>query len=446
MEILDNIVLPQSGNHLTALHYLLMLSMALLLLYTGALFGGTFFSLMFSRLKKYSADKRYIEISKNYIDLPTSNKSLSLGLALVPFLSIILSLSQLLHQGETVFVLYMIISFILYTAGIILIFTYKNSFDVYALIKSFEGMIILPANKKTDDAIESSKERFPLKVKAGTWGFVLLAISLWIFFGAFSGAMNKYAWANAGFFTILFSLSGLIKLFFFIAAALTFAAGYYLYIHFHQKAGAEESDVKQSILKFNLSISIILIVVQAVLLSINIFTFPQGSLSGFIFISLILSLIIALIAINMFYNMLKENKRSYIVPAFYSAAAVFVSFVIIDGSAFKVSNVKQDVMLAANYDKIHAQMLEKAGGGLTSISGEEIFNNRCSACHSFERQLVGPAYNNVLPKYEGKKNNLVAFILNPVKVDPKFPPMPNQGLKPNEAEAIAEYLLQTYKK
>jgi cytochrome c len=51
-----------------------------------------------------------------------------------------------------------------------------------------------------------------------------------------------------------------------------------------------------------------------------------------------------------------------------------------------------------------------------------------------------------MPKYEGKKTQLVAFIRNPVKVNPAYPPMPNPGLKPNEAEAVATYLLENYKK
>jgi cytochrome c len=47
-----------------------------------------------------------------------------------------------------------------------------------------------------------------------------------------------------------------------------------------------------------------------------------------------------------------------------------------------------------------------------------------------------------LPKYGGKKDQLVAFVLNPIKKDPAFPPMPNQGLKPAEADSIVSYLLR----
>jgi cytochrome c1 len=60
--------------------------------------------------------------------------------------------------------------------------------------------------------------------------------------------------------------------------------------------------------------------------------------------------------------------------------------------------------------------------------------------------LVGPPYNEVLPKYVNNKDALVQFILNPQKINPAYPAMPNQGLKPNEARAVAEYILSTYQK
>jgi len=39
---------------------------------------------------------------------------------------------------------------------------------------------------------------------------------------------------------------------------------------------------------------------------------------------------------------------------------------------------------------------------------------------------------------------LVDFVMNPVKKNPEYPSMPNQGLKPNEAKAVAEYILKVY--
>jgi len=41
---------------------------------------------------------------------------------------------------------------------------------------------------------------------------------------------------------------------------------------------------------------------------------------------------------------------------------------------------------------------------------------------------------------------LIAFIKNPSKIDPNYPPMPNPGLKPNEVKAVVDYVLQQVKK
>ncbi|MCC6396025.1 MAG: cytochrome c, partial [Bacteroidetes bacterium] len=101
----------------------------------------------------------------------------------------------------------------------------------------------------------------------------------------------------------------------------------------------------------------------------------------------------------------------------------------------------QAVILAHVYDQSEEALKSALGVAAKQLSGEDIFNAKCSACHLFDQKKVGPPYASVLPKYKGKKPELVSFILNPSKVDPAFPPMPSQGLKPAEADSIATYLL-----
>ncbi len=74
--------------------------------------------------------------------------------------------------------------------------------------------------------------------------------------------------------------------------------------------------------------------------------------------------------------------------------------------------------------------------------GEKIYNDRCSVCHSFEQRILGPPFNQVLPKYAGKQEELVAFIRNPRKVDPQYPAMPNPNLGPIEIKAVVKFLLE----
>jgi len=123
---------------------------------------------------------------------------------------------------------------------------------------------------------------------------------------------------------------------------------------------------------------------------------------------------------------------------------LFTFLVIKEQAAFSTATQNQFQMLSANYDAYRAKLNEELGIAAVVVSGEDIFNGRCSACHKFDAKLVGPPYNSVLDKYVGKKDDLVKFVLNPVKVNPEYPVMPNQGLKPNEAEAIADYILKVY--
>jgi cytochrome c len=77
----------------------------------------------------------------------------------------------------------------------------------------------------------------------------------------------------------------------------------------------------------------------------------------------------------------------------------------------------------------------------TGIDAEAIYNSKCIACHKFDQKVVGPPYQQTVPKYNGDVNLLAEFIYNPVKKNPDYPPMPNQGLKKKEAQAMAKWLM-----
>jgi cytochrome c len=77
--------------------------------------------------------------------------------------------------------------------------------------------------------------------------------------------------------------------------------------------------------------------------------------------------------------------------------------------------------------------------------GKKVFDAVCSACHRFDVKVVGPAFNDVVPKYEGNVEKLKAFIRNPVKVDPALPAMPKPAIKEDEVDAVARYLLSMVK-
>jgi cytochrome c len=97
--------------------------------------------------------------------------------------------------------------------------------------------------------------------------------------------------------------------------------------------------------------------------------------------------------------------------------------------------------LAMVFDKRTEELRSSLGIMAKQLTGEDIYNAKCSACHLFDQKKVGPPYKEVLVKYAGRKTDLIAFVLNPVKINPAYPNMPSQGLRPSEADSIATYLL-----
>lgn len=97
------------------------------------------------------------------------------------------------------------------------------------------------------------------------------------------------------------------------------------------------------------------------------------------------------------------------------------------------------------YGKLKEEQTRKYTQAEPSLAlGEEIFNTKCTTCHAWDHKVVGPPYNEVIPKYEGNEEALAAFIKNPTKVNPDYPAMPNQGLNDLQARSVAQYLLSAH--
>jgi len=145
------------------------------------------------------------------------------------------------------------------------------------------------------------------------------------------------------------------------------------------------------------------------------------------------------------YGMMKDFKIGHAGNAFYVFVFAIVFMIVQTTSSLSNSTQQHSVLLAHQYTLYHEELLAKLGINLSSVTGEDIFNAKCSACHEFGAKKVGPAYKEVLPKYENDRTKLLSFVLNPQKINPAFPPMPNQGLKPAEADSIAAYIMTMYK-
>ena len=443
MDFLDSLVLPQSAEHIELLHYMLILVLALFVPFISIIFGGTFASIHYGKKFRKTKTLYFKKFSKDVIEYVTVNNGVGIILGLVPLLTAILIFAQLLHTVQIQTVSFLALSFVFLLIALFMIYTYRYSMMISNVFDSI-NLSENSAKEAEEDFRKIKAKSSHLSLTYGKSGLVFLFIGIWFYVAAITSATSFTSWNFPGFITALAAPKVLLNLLIFIAFAFTLTNAAVLFIHLYWKETKKDEDaaytkfVKDTASKAGLKASIIL----PILIAINLFSFPETNLSGSIFVYVIISILLIFLAYHFFYMIQIKNDYRFGSLIFFVLILASVAFIIKDQRAMTNATEKHSLVLSTEYDKILAEL--KGEGTVAALSGKEIYDVRCASCHKFDQKLVGPAHNDVLPKYVGKEAQLVAFIRNPVKVDPAYPPMPNPGLKPQEADAVAKYLLDEF--
>jgi cytochrome c len=445
MDFLDKLVLPQSKEHIELLHYMLILILFLFIPFMSIIFGGSALSIYFKVRGKNESNNNYLRFSKDIIELVTINKSVGIVLGIVPVIASILIIAQLLHTSGSASVSYLIFSAVLITVGLILIYTYRYSLsftDIFNSIRDF---------KTTDQNLNKEIVKFregnsSLNSKAGRYGILFLFIGIWLFINAVTLITYPDKWGKENIIYNLFSWQVLLRFLQFIAASLALTGGTILFANFFWEGGRKDldDDYKEFVRKSSINITFAAALIQPVLLFINLIALPSQALSTGVFTYSVIALLLIFVAYHFLYAMIKNSSIKFSGHIFYFLLFALLALIVKDQLAMSNATKVQSAKLSNAFDVYLADL--KGETGVVEVSGQEIFEVRCASCHRFDTKLVGPPYTETLPKYEGKAEQLVSFILNPVKVNPQYPPMPDPGLKPNEAKAVAQYIMDTYKK
>ena len=445
MEFLDKLVLPQSAEHIELLHYMLTLVLALFVPFISIIFGGTFASIHYGKKFRKTKTLYYKKFSKDVIEYVTVNNGIGVILGIVPLIAAMLIFAQLLHTAEIQTVSFIALSLVLIIVALFMIYTYRYSMVLSNVFESVNSDAI--TDRDTEEDYKKIKEKSSyLSLKYGKSGLVFLFIGIWFYVAAITSATTFTSWNFTGLITSLAAPKVLLNLLIFVAFAFTLTNAAILFIHLYWKDSKKDEDVsytkfvKDTASKAGLKSSIIL----PVLIAINLFSFSETNLSGSIFVYAVVSILLIFLAYHFFYMIQIKNDYRFGSLIFFVLILAMVSFLIKDQKAMTSATEKHSLVLSTEYDRILAEL--KGEGTVAVLSGKEIYDVRCASCHKFDQKLVGPAHNDVLPKYVGKDAQLVAFIRNPIKVDPAYPPMPNPGLKPQEADAVAKYLLEEFAK
>jgi cytochrome c len=445
MEFLNNFVHPQSAEHIQLLHYMLLIVLFLFVPFVSIVFGGTLLSVIYKKKAGRENDKFYLRLAKEIAEITTINKSVGFILGIVPLITATLIYAQLLHNSQITNLNYLVLALVFVVVSLVFIYSYRYSLSFNRIFNSLSRFNLSDQNI-VEDVYKLSEESQRISNKAGIFGIIFLFIGLWFFVTALTIPSIYSAWHINNFIGGLFSWKVLSRFIFYLLFALTLTGGMILFtfLEDEKKKRIKEEEysffVKQKIIRVTFYSAIFI----PLFLLISLFGLPKDSLTGTVFTYAIISLVLLFFGYHFLYLLTREIKGTTAALLFFTLIFSIAAFIIGDQKAMAASTKFHSAALSAEFDKYFAEL--KGEGKTVQINATEIYQVKCGACHSWDKKIVGPAHKDVVPKYVGKEAELVAFIRNPVKVNPDYPPMPNPGLKPNEAEAVAKYLLETYEK
>ena len=451
MNFLDKLVIPESNEHLTLLRYLLVVVTIFFVTYASIAVIASTFSTIFDRSGRKNGIRHHSKFAQDLADLAAPSKGAIYAMAVIPLVTVILTYAQLLYGMDIGITSYLFYSAIFYFVGFYFLYGYKRSFHLDSIFTAFQNLAssqkaeVQPDVAKDVESYEHSASSS--RKNGGRRSAVLLWIGTWLFVGATRLAFTPERWSDSSLGAILFSGETIWSLINYIVTALVITSAAVLFFFFKWEKGialSADDSYRTFVERRVLPVGLVAVALEPVLIFFEIQNLPQSGISNLTFAIACIGIFIALLVLLLFYSMLRDSRVNLGSYAFVSVVVLVFMWAAKDEIAFHYATRNQNQMLGQRYETMLASLNPNEAQPV--ISGEDIYNGRCSACHRFDIKLVGPPYNQTLPNFVGKMDSLEDFIMNPRQVVPGYPPMPGQGLKPAEVKAVAEYIMGVYLK
>ncbi|MFA5832608.1 MAG: cytochrome c [Bacteroidota bacterium] len=440
MDFLKQIALPQSEAQIGVLHFVMNVIYILLLPFISYLFGALVLSLYHNRKGGKANNPNSIQFSKDVIDHILPNKTILVLFGIVPFMSLTFAYAQLLQGSSAISVSILTWGMLLFAAAAAFASSYHSALKL--------GGMLDAVSQKNEEIESFQSHMVETRKTSGKYALIFLSAAVYFLFAGISLAANPNHWQSvSNMIELMFSLDVLVKIVQFILLSLTITSLGTLFFTFSWQGGKKHlsADYAEHVKKITLPLGLLSLLAQPVFVVLTVVLTPVSALGGLVFLSAFLVIFFVFLTSHFVYGMMKDFKIGHAGNAFYVFVFAIVFMIVQTTSSLSNSTQQHSALLAHQYTLYHEELLAKLGINLSSVTGEDIFNAKCSACHEFGAKKVGPAYKEVLPKYENDRTKLLSFVLNPQKINPAFPPMPNQGLKPAEADSIAAYIMTMYK-
>jgi len=446
MDFIQDLIVPPSANHVLLLKYILSIALLLFLPYTGMLMGSTLISVYFNRRGYKENNKVYLRFAKDIIEKLTIGKNAHYALGILPVISIILAYAQLLYGAPTIAVPLLAFAGLLYIIAFVFIYKFRNTYEIESVISTLKHRSEKSSSADSEsEEIEDYEENILRSNSHSGWlGILFLYCASFIFAGAGALASNPERWQEVvDILQIIFSWATIFNflLLFVASGAVTGVAVLFYFFKWQSGLPGMSADYSQFVKGFASNLALFSTLSLPVLLFINILFLPRQAMTQSFFLYHVLALIAVILLCNVLYLGIKNSDVKFTSAAFILVLLIFAFDIFQSSTAFGNAIGEQTLSAVLKAEELEKQ-LQAQNVASTNIDPQQIFNSKCIACHKFDVKLVGPPYQQTVPKYNGDVNQLADFIYNPVKKDPAYPPMPNQGLKKNEALAMAKWLIE----
>ncbi len=427
---LESLIAQPRADHLVIAEYLTVIISLIFIPYLAIQFGSLLYAFTLNLRGKANNNDTDIKASQDIVRYFNGSWAQIILLGVLPLIVLTIAYGQILYGTEM-----QVMKFFLNTT----IFTFIGLVFAYL---SYRAAADIEANEKSFRIAAGLAQTF---LFLGAWGYI----------GTTSLILLPEKWPYVHtVIPFLFSATVFVRLIFFVFYAGAITAVAILFFNFAWSGGREGLDEKLADFyrRFFGGNALGLSMTLPIFVAWDLYILPRIAKSAAVFnASIAFILVLMLVALIVYY--LLKNKQVKLsgsaFPLFIVATLFFLmSHYYAQGTA--IQEQLQFLMVKAQEMEQQVQMQREAAQGETAGPsmelGAQVYQKRCVACHQFDQRVVGPPHMEILPKYVGKEDELVKFILNPTKVNPDYPPMPNLGLSKTEAEAVAMYLMEEYKK
>ncbi len=418
-----------SPDALLLFRYLLTTALLLFLPFLGIVIAGSAASLVLNFFGRENRDERSLRLSREWIEAVTLNRWGLLLLGLLPYPAIVYACQRFLGGETSLPAIAWFGPFGALLAGCLLLSMYRT-------------------------AIRRSTDLSAAPFGAGTAGLLAMISTAFLSFLLLGTLVDpaKLPLVRSN-LVFIFSWHALAEFLLFLALSFGLAGGIVLRFLGRSKAGEAgggpeyEARVRTAGASFGMAGAL----AAPAFVVLYLITLPVTGLSAEVFIMAATVPLSALAVFALLYLLPGKEDGGPGDRVSSLFILMFLAVILCDQAA--VGNASQGLS-APPGQLAAAEAVSKGGKGAVKPAagdaaalekGKKVYDTVCSACHRFDVKIVGPPYNDVVPKYKGNVEKLKAFIRNPVKVNPALPAMPKPAIKEDEVDAVARYLLSKVK-